>query len=523
VGVATLALAFWAWLFPKPKAPPLTRITEQIRKETETETAYESGSETDTGSANEETVEETLASLLLAMQGLLPQALTVAVFFADSDRKNLILRSFAGSSRAVRPDTLCGEHSSPALLLKEDVPSLLLDESDNLVLPYYDENETPHIRSCLGVPLLQGYVRMGALWADSASGNAFDEDSLSALKSLATVLSVAFQNTYALARSEDAEARLRGFLGDLQKIAEAKSQNGLMENLKLALSRHFQSHRMMCLSLLPMNKARVLFVQGDEQEFWEGREFPLDSKSLLAVPLLEGELIQKDFTSDDPKFYACRVHELERRNLKIKSLLAAPVFSLMESCMVLCLESRVAYAYGDEEEQLLECLATGASAALSRMQALREREERKTDDALTCAKLLSPVMEWALASPGKYAAILTGIDDLMLFNANSGFTAGDAALRAFAQLLGSAAQEKPDCKLARYSGDTFLLLQRNGLVTDFQVLAERLRKAWSHAEFHLTASFAVGSLAENSLLDLERTLYQAKAQGKNKVLNAPRP
>jgi GGDEF domain-containing protein len=118
--------------------------------------------------------------------------------------------------------------------------------------------------------------------------------------------------------------------------------------------------------------------------------------------------------------------------------------------------------------------------------------------------------------------MLAGIDDLMVFNANCRFTNGDEALRAFAQLLNSAAQEMSDCKLARYGGDTFLLLQKNGLVTDFQILAERLRKAWSNYEYHLTASFAVGSLAENSFLDLERTLYQAKSQGKNKVLNAPR-
>jgi diguanylate cyclase (GGDEF)-like protein len=362
------------------------------------------------------------------------------------------------------------------------------------------------------------------LWLDSLKEDAFSNDDLEKIEpSFVSWLSGALVHFHRLNRALSESTRLQGFLGDLKQIAASPSQEALMELLERTLARHFHAHRVMCLALLPANKTRVLFVSGDEQEFWAGRIFPLDPKSLFAVPLLEGEPIQKDFPSDDPKFYACRVHEHERHHLRMKSLLAVPVCSLQEPCLVLSLESRTPHAYADEDELLLECLAGGAGAALSRIQALREREERKTDDALTCAKLLSPMMEWAQERPEKCAAMLAGIDNLMDFNANYGFTAGDEALRAFAQLLSNASQELPECRLARYGADTFLLVQKNGLVTDFQILAERLRKAWNQAPFHLTASFAVGSLTENSFPDLERTLYLAKSQGKNKVLKAPSP
>jgi diguanylate cyclase (GGDEF)-like protein len=112
------------------------------------------------------------------------------------------------------------------------------------------------------------------------------------------------------------------------------------------------------------------------------------------------------------------------------------------------------------------------------------------------------------------------------FNAAYGFAKGDQALQAFARLLGDAAQEIPDCKLSRYGGDTFLLVQKNGYLTDIQILAERLRKTWRKTAAPLTATFAVGELGADlaavtaSCVHLENALYQAKEQGADRVAKA---
>jgi diguanylate cyclase (GGDEF)-like protein len=133
--------------------------------------------------------------------------------------------------------------------------------------------------------------------------------------------------------------------------------------------------------------------------------------------------------------------------------------------------------------------------------------------------------------------ILSDIDHFKKVNDRFGHLAGDHVLREFAQCISESIRNQIDWA-ARYGGEEFLVVLPE---TDFKgamLLAERLRNACSKriitTQEHpitLTASFGVtGFSAETTRSDLsaetllqqsDTCLYQAKEQGRNRVVGRP--
>lgn len=133
--------------------------------------------------------------------------------------------------------------------------------------------------------------------------------------------------------------------------------------------------------------------------------------------------------------------------------------------------------------------------------------------------------------------ILSDIDHFKKVNDRFGHLAGDHVLREFAQCISASIRNQIDWA-ARYGGEEFLVVLPE---TDFKgamLLAERLRNACSKRiittrehQITLTASFGVtGFSAETTRSDLsaetllqqsDTCLYQAKEQGRNRVVGRP--
>src|SRR5262249_10151176 len=129
------------------------------------------------------------------------------------------------------------------------------------------------------------------------------------------------------------------------------------------------------------------------------------------------------------------------------------------------------------------------------------------------------------------ALVLADLDDFKRVNDTWGHAVGDEALRTFAEILRSNVR---DVDLpVRLGGEEFAVLLPDTDLNGATQLAERVRLALAGttverdgARFAMTASFGVSCYPESAasddlLSDADRRLYDAKREGKNRVVTSP--
>jgi diguanylate cyclase (GGDEF)-like protein len=166
--------------------------------------------------------------------------------------------------------------------------------------------------------------------------------------------------------------------------------------------------------------------------------------------------------------------------------------------------------------------------------ALDDMEQQARTDPLTGLlnrRALTDVATRAMAQARRRAspvsAVLVDIDHFKRINDAHGHAAGDAVLVAAARLFESQLRAGDIC--ARLGGEEFLVLLPDTSAAQAGVVAEKLRRALEAAPAStgapLTASFGVCS--SEGLDDFgavlqaaDRALYRAKADGRNRVVQA---
>ncbi|MEL0167729.1 MAG: sensor domain-containing diguanylate cyclase [Pseudomonadaceae bacterium] len=171
----------------------------------------------------------------------------------------------------------------------------------------------------------------------------------------------------------------------------------------------------------------------------------------------------------------------------------------------------------------------------------RELEELSFKDGLTGAanrRMFDSIMEleWTNARRNKQplSVILLDIDYFKQYNDHYGHISGDDCLKRVAQALGGAAGRSRDF-FARYGGEEFVLVLPETDAKAAESVAERCRSlifkeqiphAKSDAGQILTVSMGIGTILPGqqddprAFLDaVDRSLYQAKQQGRNRIVN----
>lgn len=132
-----------------------------------------------------------------------------------------------------------------------------------------------------------------------------------------------------------------------------------------------------------------------------------------------------------------------------------------------------------------------------------------------------------------FGIVVADVDDFKKYNDTYGHLAGDGALRQIAMAIRSSCGRPADLP-ARFGGEEFAVVLPQTSTAGVRHLAENMRKAVDNLKLphsasttggHLTLS--VGGIArvphrDESLLDLvvraDKALYEAKTQGKNRVI-----
>lgn len=140
-----------------------------------------------------------------------------------------------------------------------------------------------------------------------------------------------------------------------------------------------------------------------------------------------------------------------------------------------------------------------------------------TTDALT-GLLNRSSLETAVERAGANGAVaMIDLDHFKAFNDEHGHLAGDVALIDFAKVLRHGL--RPNDKVFRYGGEEFVIVLNNISLSDAARVVERIRTAWAIHSSALTFSAGVTSSATPaSIRRADALLYQAKAQGRNRVV-----
>jgi diguanylate cyclase (GGDEF)-like protein len=148
------------------------------------------------------------------------------------------------------------------------------------------------------------------------------------------------------------------------------------------------------------------------------------------------------------------------------------------------------------------------------------------------AELLEAERERSLRSGHPWSVAIIDIDHFKRVNDAYGHAAGDAVLRAVAE-VGAGAIRRCD-SLARWGGEEFILLLRDVDPGAASIVAARLRQALQESDIavddafiQVTASIGIaahrpGESVNATMSRADRALYVAKAGGRNRVVTDDR-
>jgi len=123
------------------------------------------------------------------------------------------------------------------------------------------------------------------------------------------------------------------------------------------------------------------------------------------------------------------------------------------------------------------------------------------------------------------AVIMGDIDNFKLINDQYGHLVGDIIIKKFAEIIKNSTRNTDIC--VRWGGEEFLIMLPLLNTQEAFIVAEKIRRACEQQMFpqqqglHFTSSFGVCSRDHDSFDELvsyaDQALYQAKAQGRNRV------
>jgi diguanylate cyclase (GGDEF)-like protein len=185
------------------------------------------------------------------------------------------------------------------------------------------------------------------------------------------------------------------------------------------------------------------------------------------------------------------------------------------------------------EQELLHLQQSEAQKALIRETAMSRR--RALIDELTLLwnrraifDLLEREVAYAKRTGVDLMVAMLDLDDFKRINDQFGHPAGDVVLRELAQRMRSCT--RPYDAVGRYGGEEFLILSPGLTVSESVAACERIRQGiqvrpveWETGPISVTASIGIAtgrSSADELIKQADAALYDAKRQGRNRVVHA---
>ena len=200
-----------------------------------------------------------------------------------------------------------------------------------------------------------------------------------------------------------------------------------------------------------------------------------------------------------------------------------------------------AAARHDHEKRLLKMVADLAASALVHVQQLKSSQEQANMDGLTetynkryLQNRLSDDIKKAEAASGPLSLLILDIDHFKHYNDTNGHLEGDDVLKRIGAILKHQIRDDTDV-VVRYGGEEFVIVFPGATKAVAARQAENIRRAvethpFKHAARQplgaVTISGGVAAFPEDGknqvalLRAADQALYEAKAAGRNRIVNA---
>ena len=391
-------------------------------------------------------------------------------------------------------------------------------------------------RSELDVPIIFHDSVLGVLNVQSVRKNAFKRDDIDFIKALSNQIGVALHNSRVLAQMEL-----------LQDIGMKLVSIGRPEELFASIVSETRQrlHYDSC-AILEVSADHLVFKasSGEFPKELIGMHIPI-GKGITGRCALEKKVINVGDIRLDPDYIASGIRD-------IRSEIACPVISEGSLLGVLTVESKNEYAFNEDDIRLLSILSLQVAVGMRNARMYVEIERLAITDPLTGLynyRYFYQRLGAELARSQRYhhplSLIMIDLDDFKKINDRCGHLAGDRVLREAALAIRRNIRRYDEPMIAkgaeidivsRYGGEEFIIIQPDTPLPGGMVCAERLRRMLEaqiaansglpgdgDSPARVTGSFGVTAFQEGETLEAmikraDSAMYQAKEQGKNRVI-----
>lgn len=395
------------------------------------------------------------------------------------------------------------------------------------------------LRAVAATPLMSGPDCIGALtFGNKRLGMAYTSEDCEFLEMLGKQLSVVVGNAHLL----DEVQRRADYLSTLNEISMSLTsvleRDALFEKIYREVCRIFPVDAFFVAIYHAGNREIEMAFLMDQGVRSPSVRFAMGSGPTAKV-ISSGQPIlfnrQEDEMMDGERRYGHNVDEATSSVIIVPMRVGAHVVGAISA------QSYTMNAYGEEERDLLMTIASSAAIALENARLYQSARELSLTDDLTglgnyryFCDLLDKEIERATRHGTSLTLVMLDSDCLKHINDKYGHTMGDMHLIHLADTMRTVAR-KSDI-LARYAGDEFMIILPNTTRTDGLVLAERLRAEMERSPLIVdgmpvtaTISLGVASMPESGrsvdalVRAVDAAMYEAKRQGKNKVVESYGP
>ena len=386
----------------------------------------------------------------------------------------------------------------------------------------------PEIRSEMCVPLISGERTIGVLNAESTQPHAFDEADVRLMTTFAGQLAVAIERLNLYQQAMHTAERRAVLYRAAQEISASLDIEHVYQAIHRAIAQLMPCDDML-IALLDEGTQEIEAVYLVEQ----GKRLP--PIRFAANTGLSGYVVanRRSLKIDDFDAESERITSIQFDLDQTQSGLVVPLMLKGRAIGALSTQSYAAYTYSDDDQEMLELLASHAAIALDNARLFSEVQQLATTDSLTGIfnrrhffALARGEVERSRRYQYPLSLIMLDIDHFKQVNDTYGHATGDMILQQIAQRCRKNLRETDI--FGRYGGEEFVVLLPLTDLENARLVAERLRleaaEVGREANVEgVTISLGVAAMSgsgedpESLLGKADQALYAAKQAGRNRV------
>ncbi|MCX6555229.1 MAG: sensor domain-containing diguanylate cyclase [Candidatus Aminicenantes bacterium] len=391
-------------------------------------------------------------------------------------------------------------------------------------------------RSELDVPIVFHDSVLGVINVQSTRKNDFTRNDIQLLKTLSNQIGVALHNSQVLAQLQ--------LVQDIGlKLVSISKPEKLFASI-VTEARH-RLHYDTC-AILEVSDDHLVFKasSGDFPETLVSLKIPI-GKGITGRCAVEKRVVNVGDVRLEADYVPSGIQD-------IRSEIACPVISEEKLLGVITIESRNVNAFGEDDVRLLSILSLQVAVGMRNARMYAEMEKMAVTDQLTGLynyRYFHQRLGAEIARSQRYrhplSIIMIDLDDFKMINDRYGHLTGDRVLREAAQTFRKNIRRYDEPMVlkggeldivSRYGGEEFIIIQPDTPLEGALVCAERLREILEssvgqkaglpydkNSAQRVTGSFGVtafdfGESLDSMIRRADTAMYQAKDQGKNRVV-----